>query len=133
MHNLLYFAINVINAFREGDPPKGEFYSKRIDGMLDRMDAIANQYEHFHKLAEQRSKIFGIGEITIIAEDLAIVEITRKGEFFGYSPIVNDRISSAYSRNKEIAILIALSEKHEGLNGQFSHYAAKMLDISEPE
>lgn len=90
MHNLLYFAINVINAFR-------------------------------------------VGEITIIAEDLAIVEITRKGEFFGYFPIVNDRMSSAYSRNKEIAILIALSEKHEGLNGKFSQYAAKMLDISEPE
>ncbi len=134
MHNTLKFAINVIRAFQEGKPPTGTFYAGRIDGVIDSMNEIAEKYEAVHNEVSLRlTKRENIGEIIIISDDVAIAEIHRAGEFFGYFPVVKGRVSSTYSKDKEIAIFIALAEKHEGLNSQFSFYASKMLGIEEPK
>lgn len=134
MFNTLKFAVNVINAFREGNPPAGSFYAGRIDGAVDTMNEIAEKYEKIYNIVSWRlSKRDRVGEIIIISDDLAIAEVHKNGDFAGYFPVVNGRVSSTYSKDKDIAILIALAEKHEGLNSQFSYYASKMLDIHEPE
>ena len=89
MHNILKFAVNIIRAFQEGRPPTGTFYAGRIDNAINIMNQMANRYETIHNEVSLRmTKRDSISEIVIISDDIAIAEINRAGDFWGYLPIV---------------------------------------------
>ena len=129
MYNLLKYASHIIKQVLDGEEInlKG-FHRNRISGLVSQMNATSEKYEYFQNIAETRfNPRQSIADITIITPEIAIIEVTEKGEFYGYFNIVNGRVSSEYSTDKEIEILIALAVKHEGLNSQFPYYACKML------
>ena len=129
MKHILEFAIGLIKSYRNGEElPKHSYFEKRVDGLLSRMGEELDKYSKLQKIADERwGHHYSIDEITIISDDIAIVEVTEKGNLKGYFYILKDRASSSYSTDKETSILIALGEKHDGLNSQFSYYACRML------
>ena len=129
MYNILRFASNIIKQVLEGEEVnlKG-FHRLQIDGLTRKMDVTAEKYKYFLDIAEARFKQYHtVSDITIITDDIAIVEVTDKGNLYGYFYIVNGQASSEYSTDKESAILNAIGKKYDGNNSQFSYYACKML------
>ena len=129
MYNLLTYASNIIKQVLEGKEVNLQgWHSKRISGLVSQMDVTAEKYKYFLDIAEARFKQYHtVSDITIITDEIAIVEVTDKGNLYGYFYIVNGQASSEYSTDKENAILNAIGKKYDGNNSQFSYYACKML------
>ena len=129
MSNIYNFSAKIIKKILDKEEIKIEgFHGKQIEGLMNELESASAEYEALYTLAEARfGKYAKVGDITIFSSDIAICERIEKGELVGYFPIVNGRVSSTYSEDKEAAFLIALSIKYEGLNGNFSYYACKLL------
>lgn len=52
-----------------------------------------------------------------------------EGDGYYYYPIVDGKEYSSIGETEDVAMLIGLSIKYEGLNGQFTKYATRMLGI----
>jgi len=130
MNTLLSYASEILKQVLAGEEVNLSGFRKlRITGLADQLQRIADKYNRFYVIAEQRYNSHGrsIVDITIITDDMAIVEVAEKGKTYGYFYIVNGRASSTYSEDKESAVLLAIGEKYEGNNSQFQYYACKML------
>lgn len=136
MKRILEYAIELINHYKNGDEfPKADFATRRIDGLLIVMGNKLADYTRLEDIANKRwssAKRF-VKEITIITDDIAIVEVQENDQIPMYYKIINGNPTSTYSHDKEIAILEAIGEKHKGFYSDFARYAVRMLRKDLPE